>query len=174
MGKKTYVAMGYALLFLSLYLFIIDLLSLTSIILSILAILSFLTSMMTGKKMAAYVHDLHLASYRNYTLGPAFFIYLWLIPFVLFLLIYTLAKLMLGYFIKLALFPLGGSYIGLVYNILSLLSFYLIFSGLYSFRDGFITLWGKAAERGVRTGEAVKEFANKSEEMRKHIRNLMK
>ncbi len=168
MGSKIRIAAGIVVILPAVLLFALDFSSLRSMLLEILALIAFLTSILTGKKMAMYLHDLHLASSKNYSLGPAMFIYAWLIAFVIFLLIYTIMKLALGYFVKIVMLPFGGSYVGLIYNTLLLFGVYLLFNGVYFSKSNFLTLWGKAAERGAKMPRRM--AGNIGETMRRFMR----
>ncbi|NPA75458.1 MAG: hypothetical protein GXO25_05200 [Euryarchaeota archaeon] len=146
MGRGIYMGVGIGLLVPSVLLFAMDMYSLNSYILYALSALAFFGSIMAGKKLAMYVHDLHLAKERGYSLGPAMFIYMWLFMFVLFLILYTIAKVMMGYFVKLLFLPLGGAYLPLIYNPLALIALYLLFGGVYAKKENFLTVWGKTSE----------------------------
>ena len=156
MRRGIYIGSGVVILLLSVPLVAVDLLSISSTILLILALFAIFTSFMTGKKLAAYLHDLRLASERKYSMGPALFIYAWLALFIVMVLLYTIFKLSLGYFVKLLFLPLGGAYLGMVYNLLLLAGAYFLFAACYHGK-GFVTLWGKAAEESGRTADRAKE-----------------
>ncbi len=155
MAGKALIIAGAILLSAASLMFVMDLLSLHSYLLYALSGLAFFGSVMAGKRLGAYVHDLHMAKERGYSFGPAMFIYMWLFFFVLFLIIYTVAKLALGYFVKLLFLPFGGAYMPIIYNFLALGASYLLFSGIYSGKEKFITAWGKMSESMQRTTKAV-------------------
>lgn len=156
-----HIVSGAFLLILAIMLFLIDLLSLRSYLLIAFALFAVFTSFMTGKKFAAYHHDLKLASLKKYKLVPSMFIYLWLSIFVLMIIVYTLLKVTLGYFVNILIFPLSGKYMGIVYNLLLMLGAYLAYVGLYSRRDSFITMWGKMAERSAKMTKPVDSLVDK-------------
>ncbi len=148
--KKWYVLTGLLLLVPAIVLFAEDVLSIHSfsghsILLYLLSALAFAGAILTGRKLAAYVHDLHLSRERHRSVGPALFIYFWLFAFIFFLLLYTGAKLAFGYFVKILLLPLGGAYLQVIYNFLGLAGAYLTFAGIYHGREDFLTMWGRTA-----------------------------
>ncbi len=145
MGKKLLVT-GSILLLISVFLFILDFISLKSILLYILSIIAFLSSLFGGKKIAYHVHDSHLARKRGMKIAPSMAIYLWLLMFIIFLIAYSVAKIALGLFIKLMLLPLGGKYLPIIYNIIAIFASYLLFYGLNVENEKFLTIWGKSAE----------------------------
>jgi len=173
MGRMVALLGGTALLVFSSALFVVDVVSLDSLLLTVLAVLAYGLSLLTGKKLAAYKHDLHLAKSRNYKVGPATFIYISLLLFILFVLIYTVAKIGLGYFVKVLLLPMGGSYMGIVYNLLALFGSYLLFVGAYSRRENFITMWGKAAGKGSEAMKPVENMAKKPAKVAKNVAGKM-
>ncbi len=176
MGRSILLGVGIVLLVPAFVLAALDLYAISSALLFLLALLAIFTSFMTGKKLAAYIHDLHLASERKYTIGPALFIYAWLAMFIVMVLLYTLFKISLGYFVKLLFLPLGGAYLGMVYNLLLLAGAYFLFSAHYQGK-GFVTLWGRAAEKSSKTMDRakdavmnpVKTMKGMSEEVRKRL-----
>ena len=146
MGKRILIASGSILMAISISLFFLDFISLSSILLYILSVITFLSSILAGKGMAYYIHDTKLAKERGMKISPSMIIYLWLLMFIIFLISYSIAKIALGLFIKIILFPLGGKYLPIIYNILSIIASYILFSGLVYGKKKFLTMWGKAAE----------------------------
>ncbi len=146
MGKKLLIATGSILMAISTFLFVLDFISLRSILLYILSIIAFLSSILGGKSVAYHIHDTHLAKEKGMKISPSMMIYLWLFMFILFLIAYSIAKIALGLFIKILLFPLGGKYLPIIYNTLGIIASYILFSGVAYGKKKFLTIWGRAAE----------------------------
>ncbi len=146
MGKRLLIAVGSVLIGISAFLFVLDFISLRSILLYILSIITFLSSILGGKSMAYHIHDTYLAKEKGMKISPSMMIYLWLFMFIMFLIAYSIAKIVLGLFIKILLFPLGGKYLPIIYNTLGIIASYILFSGLAYGKKKFLTIWGRAAE----------------------------
>lgn len=145
---KIKTPVGAVILLSGLGLFIFDLLRLRSGILYLLAFMALVSSILTGKKIAAYLHDSHLSRAQGFSTKPTSFVYLWLFFWLIFVVLYTLATVILSQSINLLISSFRGDYVGLFYSILFLLGSYLIFAGKYEKMEKFLTGWGKTLERG--------------------------
>ncbi len=150
---KGKIILGIIILIIGIMLFILDFLRLESILLYILSLSAFLSSILSGRKIASYLHDSSLAKERGFRASPASLIYLWLFFWLFFILLYTVATFLLSEAIKFFISTMKADYLGLIYTTLLFLGSFLIFKGRYQGRREFLTLWGKTLERSHRMGK---------------------
>ncbi len=144
---------GVSLLIIGIILFIFDFMRLGSILLYILAIFAFISPILSGKKIASYLHDSNLAKEKGFRANPASLIYLWLFFWLFFILIYTVATFILSETIKFFISTMKADYLGLIYTLLLFLGSLYIFKGIYEGKGEFLTLWGKTLERSKKAGK---------------------
>ena len=116
------------------------------LLLQIMGAVNLVIPILTGRKMAYYIHDFKLAKERGYRASPMALVYIWLIFWLLFLLFYSAASLALSYTFKFLILQWGGTTTAILFSILLLLGSYLLFSGISSGK-GFVSSWGKRVER---------------------------
>ncbi len=164
------IILGVILLGLGISLFVLDFIRLGSVILYILALLAFVSPILSGKKIAAYIHDSHLARQKKLNANPWSFIYLWLFLWLFFLLIYTLATLFLSESIKFLISSIKVDYIGFVYNLLFFFGSFYLFKGKYEKSDNFLTMWGKMLEKGRKMGKGfVEDTMDRAKSFEKYL-----
>ena len=174
MGRKLLVVLGGVLAIVALLMFVYDIWAVRSYVVLLFGIVAVLTSFLAGKKIAAYHHDINYARAHNYKLAPSAMVYLWILFFIGMLVIYTIVKIAIGYFVKVLLLPFGGQLMGIIYNFLMLLGAYILFLGIYSKRDGFVTLWGKAADKTSRLMKPADKMVDSSKAMMSEAMDDMK
>ena len=174
MDRKLLIALGGFLVIVASLMFVYDIWAVRSYLVLLFGIVAILTSFLAGKKIAAYHHDINYARAHNYKLAPSAIVYLWILFFILMLVIYTIVKIAIGYFVKVLLLPFGGQLMGIIYNFLMLLGAYILFLGFYSKRDSFVTLWGKAADKTSKFMKPADKMAESSKAMMNEAMDEMK
>ena len=153
--------LGIILLIFGTFLFILDFIRMESIVLYILTFMAFISPILSGKKVASYIHDSNLAKKKGFNASPTSFIYLWLFFWLFFLLVYTIGSIILSESIKFFISTLSADYLGLLYTILLFVGSFYLFEGRYMSNDSFLTLWGRNVEKSRRVSknavEKVKE-----------------
>ena len=140
------------------------------LILYILALLAFISPILSGKKIAAYLHDSTLAKEKGFKANPTTLIYLWLFFWLFFLILYTVGTVLLSNAIKFLISTVKADYIGLIYSLLLFFGSFYLFKGIYLARRKFLTFWGKALEKSAKMGKnVVKDAVERTQSFEKYL-----
>jgi len=161
---------GAVLIVIGTILFIFDFLRMQHLILYLLTLLAFISPLLSGRKIAAYLHDYTLAKERGFKVNPSSLIYLWLFFWLFFLILYTIATILLSNTIKFLISTMKADYLGLIYNLLLFFGSFYLFKGIFIEKKVFLTLWGKALEKSKRIGKnVVKEAVERTKSFEKYL-----
>ncbi len=149
---KWRMVLGIILLILGTVLFIYDFLRMSHWLLYILAFMAFISPLLSGRKIAAYLHDSSLAKERDIRAAPTNFIYLWLFFWLFFIIIYTIASVVFSSFIKYVISYVKADYLGLIYTLVLFFGSFYFYKGKLEDRSEFVTLWGKGLEKTKKLG----------------------
>ncbi len=149
---KMKLAIGTVLILLSIFLFFYDFSRMNSALIQLLAILTVISPLLSGKKIAGYLHDSRLARKMGSTASPALLVYLWLFVWLFFLILYVFASMAFSYAIKFIISTMRADYLGIIYAFLMFAGSYYLFTGRYEQR-GFVTRWGRMIEKTRKIGK---------------------
>ena len=162
MKMKWKKVIGIVLLCLGTFFFLLDFIRLRSILAYILTFLAFISPVLSGKKVAMYIHDTALAKEKGFNANAMSFVYLWLFFWLFILIIYTIVNILFGESINLVVSVFTSYYFVLIYTPLLFVGAFYLYQAKYASNKSFLTFWGKNVEKSKRVSKNVVEKVKES------------